>query len=230
MNQQLALAIQFNHRETLTDFFWGENQLLKQSLEQTLEKKGEQFIYLWGTPGSGKSHLLQGCCQYLDNQQPSAYLPLSILEPWGPSSIEGFGQQRLIAIDDIDSIAGDKAWEEALFHLFNRVRDNGQTILLISAQKAPANSSILLPDLRSRLGWGLVFHLAELSDELKIKVLQQAATKRGFTLPDQAALFLIKRCARNMHTLNQLLNRLDEASLVLQRKITVPFIKTILDL
>lgn len=229
MIHQLPLAIQLNHQATLADFCWGENTLLQQQLESSLQGNGERLIYLWGESGCGKSHLLQGCCQYLSQGNHSAvYLPLDFLKEWGTASLEGLEDQAFIAIDDIDTIAADKDWEEALFHLYNRVRDNGKTILLIAGKKSPSALTIQLPDLRSRLAWGLVLYINELSDELKIIALQQHALKRGFELPKTVALFLINRCARSMHALYQILDRLDEASLAAQRKITLPFVKSIL--
>lgn len=230
MNRQLALAIQLNDEATLADFCWGSNALLQQQINSSLAGEGERLFYLWGGTGSGKSHLLQACCQALNNNASAIYLPLQILKEWGPESIEDLGEQTLIAIDDIDAIAGDRGWEEALFHLYNRIRDNGKTILVISARQPLALLPIQLADLRSRLAWGLVVQLNELTDEDKIRTLQQYATKRGFELPAPVGQFLINRCARNMHDLHQLLDQLDKASLAAQRKITVPFVKVILDL
>lgn len=228
MNKQLALAIQLNYQASLDNFCWGENTLLKQQLEQTIQERGERLIYLWGTPGCGKSHLLQGCCQAYKDHSASVYLPLDILKEWGPDSIEGMANHALIVIDNIDAIAGISHWEEAIFHLYNQVRDKEKGILLISSQYAPLASPIQLPDLRSRLAWGLVIQLKELNDDLKISTLQLQAQKRGFNLPHGVALFLVNRCARNMHDLQQILDLLDEASLAAQRKITVPFVKSIL--
>lgn len=230
MNHQLALAIQLNDEATLADFCWGDNTLLKQEINKTLVGQGERLFTIWGNPGSGKSHLLQACCQAMATQAAAIYLPLQILKEWGPQTIDGLAEQSLIAIDDIDSIASDSVWEEALFHLYNKVRDNDKTILLIASKQSLSSLSIKLPDLRSRLAWGLVTQLNELSDELKIKSLQQHANKRGFDLPTSVGQFLIKRCARNMHDLHHILDLLDKASLAAQRKITVPFVKTILSI
>lgn len=231
MSRQLALAIQLNDEATLADFCWGDNALLHQQLHQALNGQGEKMIYLWGTTGSGKSHLLQACCQAASaNQQSAIYLPLQTLKEWGPDVLEGMDEQSWICIDDLDAIATHAIWEEALFHLYNRVRDNGQTTLIISGKLPPANMPVRLPDLQSRLSWGLVIQLNELSDEDKINTLKLHASKRGFELPTSVGQFLINRCARNMHDLNTLLNRLDEASLRAQRKITVPFVKDVLGL
>ncbi|AHE68271.1 DnaA regulatory inactivator Hda [Legionella oakridgensis ATCC 33761 = DSM 21215] len=228
MNQQLALAIQLNDEATLADFCWNNNVMLHQQLQNILNGCGERMLYLWGNSGSGKSHLLQACCQAVNSSDSAIYLPLHSLQQWGPQVIDGIGGQTLIGIDDIDAIAADKAWEEAVFHLYNRARDNDETILIMTGKTSPAKLPLHLADLRSRLGWGLVIQLNELNDEDKIKTLRIRANKRGFDLPSSVGRFLLNRCARNMHDLLILLNRLDEASLIAQRKITIPFVKNIL--
>lgn len=230
MNKQLALAIKLNDEATLTDFNWQNNELLQQQLNTIMRFTGERLLYLWGPTGSGKSHLLQACCQAVNTTQSAIYLPLSILKEWGPQTIEGIEDQALICIDDIDSVAHDSAWEEALFHLYNRIKDSEKSLLIISGNQSPTMISINLPDLRSRLAWGLVIQLNELSDEAKISTLQLHAAKRGFDLPASVAQFLLNRCSRNMHDLHQLLNRLDDASLAAHRKITIPFAKDILSI
>lgn len=229
MSQQLTLAMPLNHTATLAEFIWGENTLLQQQLSLSLYQGGERFFYLWGEASVGKSHLLQALCQAMTEAGKSAaYLSLSLLNEWGPDSIEGLEHHDLLAIDEIDAIAGKPDWEEALFHLYNRLRDQGKTVVLIAGRTTPAASAIAMPDLRSRLAWGLIFQMKELSDALKLRALQQHAQKRGFHLSEDAGLFLISRSARNMHALHDILNRLDKASLEAQRKITIPFIKAVL--
>ena len=228
MNQQLALAIQLNHEATFTDFLWGDNALIEQELQKTLHGRGERFIYLWGIAGSGKSHLLQACCQAVSMSHSAIYLPLHTLKEWGPEVLDGIEDQTFIGIDDIDAIASDRSWEEAIFHLYNRVRDNEQTTLIITGSTPPTHTLLQLPDLRSRLSWGLVLQLNELPEHDKVRSLILQAKKRGFELPVSVIQFLLNRSARNMHDLHDLLNRLDEASLAAQRKITIPFVKHIL--
>jgi DnaA family protein len=228
MNKQLALAIKLNDEATLADFNWGHNQLLKQQLNNMLALKDERLLYLWGAKGSGKSHLLQASCQAINSTESAIYLPLNLLKEWGPQSIEGLEEQTLVCIDDIDAIADDPAWEEALFHLYNKIKDMDQSFLIISGNQIPTTLPIKLADLRSRLSWGLVIHLLELNDEDKINTLKLHALRRGFDLPESVGQFLLNRCSRNMHDLHQLLNHLDDASLAAQRKITIPFVKDIL--
>lgn len=225
MNKQLALAIKLNNEATLADFNWGNNKLLQQQLNRMLTLKEDRLLYLWGGAGSGKSHLLQASCQAVNLTQSAIYLPLNLLKEWGPQTIEGLEEQALVCIDDIDAIAQDSAWEEALFHLYNKIKDLDQSLLIISGNQSPTTLGIKLPDLRSRLSWGLVIQLMELSDEDKINTLKLHALRRGFDLPESVGQFLLNRCSRNMHDLQQLLNRLDDASLAAQRKITIPFVK-----
>lgn len=230
MNKQLALAIKINDEATLADFNWENNGLLQQQLHHMLTLKEDRLLYLWGTKGSGKSYLLQACCQAINSTQSAIYLPLTLLKEWGPQAIEGLEDQALVCLDDINAIAHDPAWEEALFHLYNKIKDGEKGLLIISADQPPAKSPVKLADLRSRLGWGLVIQLNELSDEEKVNTLKLHASKRGFDLPESVGHFLINRCSRNMHDLHQLLNRLDDASLEAHRKITIPFVKNILNI
>lgn len=228
MNKQLPLAIQLNDDATFADFCWDENALLKAQLENMLQQGSERFLYLWGNEGSGKSHLLQACCKALSSDESAIYLPMALLKEAGPEILEGLESSDLVCIDDIDHMAKDALWEEALFHLYNRIRDNGHSRLILSGQKPLKALGIQLPDLLSRLSWGLVIEVHELSDEAKIKSLKDRALKRGFELSDPVGQFLLKRCARNMHDLYKHLNALDEASLSAQRKLTIPFVKSVL--
>lgn len=229
LNQQLALAIHLNDEATLADYCWAGNLLLAQQIEYSLSGQGERFLFLWGPNGCGKSHLLQACCAATLTSQTAIYLPLQMLKEWGADSIDGLDSHNLVAIDDIEQVALDKAWEEQLFHLYNRLRDNGQT-LIISASCPPAQLKIGLADLRSRLCSGLTIQIHELSDEEKINTLMARAHQRGFVLSTAVAQFLVTRNVRNMHDLTEILNRLDEASLAAQRKITIPFVKETLGL
>ncbi len=229
MNHQLALAIQRNDEATFKDYCWGENVQLQKELYAALSNTGERFIYLWGAMGAGKSHLLQACCQHLGPHQPSIYLPLDTLKTWDPSILSELETHNLFCIDELDVIAGLPDWEEALFHLYNRIRDDEKSTLIIASRTSPRHTDIALPDLQSRLSSGLIMHVEELSDADKARTLSLEANRRGFELSQSVAQFLVHRSARNMHDLHNLLDQLDHASLVAQRKITIPFVKTTLN-
>ena len=228
MIHQLPLSISFNQKTALSNFYWNDNAILKQQFDWLIQNKGEPLLYIWGNRGSGKSHLLQGSCDAISKLGIDvAYLPLELLKKWGPSTIDGVEHQSFIAIDGLEHIAGDPAWETALFHLYNKAQENEKTTLLVAATQSPLLLPFCLPDLRSRLASGLVIYLKELPDILKMTVLQEYAKQRGFILSKAVAHFLMNRCERNMHKLVQLLNQLDDASLAAQRKITIPFVKSI---
>jgi len=228
---QLPLPIHQSDDETLENFYAENNLLLLNSLQKNFLQLHQQFFYLWGNKGSGKSHLLKGVCQhYLAQQRPALYVPLNKAQYFSPAVLENLEQQALVCLDDLQAVIGNAEWEVAIFDLINRVRETGRTLLIMSADQSPVNLPVQLPDLASRLTWGEVYQLTPLNDHQKIEVLQKAAYQRGIELPDETANFLFKRLERDMKTLFNALEKLDQASLQAQRKLTIPFVKEILAL
>ncbi|MBI3775280.1 MAG: DnaA regulatory inactivator Hda, partial [Gammaproteobacteria bacterium] len=154
-------------------------------------------------------------------------LPMRDATLWSPEVLEGLERCALVCVDDVDAIAGLSIWEEALFHLYNRITEQGHCLVL-SACAAPAELKLQLPDLASRLAWGLVLHLEALAENDKLVALQLRAQQRGFELPNDVAQFLLRRCPRDTPSLFALLDRLDEASLAAQRKLTIPFVRKLI--
>lgn len=155
--------------------------------------------------------------------EPAVYLPLAQLLDRGVEVLDYLAQYELVCIDDLHVIAGKADWEEAMFHLFNRLRDSGRRLLL-AASASPRELPIKLPDLKSRLTLALVFQMRGLSDEDKLRALQLRASRRGLHLTDEVGHFILTRGARSMSALFDLLERLDQASLQAQRKLTIPFL------
>ena len=152
------------------------------------------------------------------------YLPLAEVVEYGPALLDNLEQCELVCLDDLDAVAGRSDWEEALFHLFNRLRDSGRRLLL-AASSSPRELPVQLADLQSRLTLALVFQLQSLSDEDKLRALQLRASRRGLHLSDEVGRFILTRGERSMSALFDLLERLDQASLQAQRKLTIPFLK-----
>ncbi len=225
VHPQLPLSIGLKDSATFENFYAVDNEVVLQSLQQG----NDRMIYLWGPAGCGKSHLLQALCRAVAAEGLSpVYLPLQELISLTPELLHGLEQQALIAIDDIQVVAGLSEWEEALFHLYNRVRERDQR-LVVSASVAPAGLALTLPDLTSRLGWGPVFQLATLTDTDKRAALLMRARRRGLEMGSEVADYLLRRCPRDMDSLFNLLNRLDQASLAAQRRLTIPFVRDLLD-
>ena len=207
----------------------GRNQQALQHLQKIVSGGDHKNVYLWGQAGTGKSHLLQALCTAAAKAQLNiAYIPLAEADELSPQMLQGLEHLALVCLDDIDSIAGNDEWEHAIFHLYNQLRDV-QTPLLITAQHSPKGSPIGLADLKSRLAWDHVYHLQTLDEKHSLQALQSRAQSRGFDLPDEVAAYLLKRVARDMHNLFQLLDKLDNASLVAKKKLSIPFVKTLLD-
>ena len=215
---QLPLQIKLNDAATFANFYAAGNEELVSLLKQGTEP----YIYIWSAEAAGKTHLLQSVC--LASEKQSIYLPLGEFEQLSPEILDGLEQYNVICLDDINAIAGQLEWEEALFHLYNRVKEAGGHLRV--AGTATVNQlSIKLPDLVSRLNWGPVFHLHSLTDEQKAKALKMRASLRGFDMSDEVANYLINHYPRDMHNLFAILDRLDEATLQAQRRLTIPFIK-----
>lgn len=225
---QIPLNIQLRDDSTLESFYVGDNTQVFQAMMDLAEGLGESFIYCWGAVGAGRTHLLQATCHaVIEAGRPAAYIPLRELNNLEPSLLQGLESLSLVCLDDVQWIAGNAAWEEALFHLFNRIRAvNGR--LLISANVSPLHIALKLPDLKSRLAWGVVYQLHALSDEQKWHALALRAKCRGLQLNKTVSQFLLSRCSRDMAQLFQYLENLDKASLTEQRRLTIPFVKQVL--
>lgn len=229
LSTQLPLNIRIQDDTTFESFVVGENRAGVAWL-QAMASGHEQYAYIWGESGVGRSHLLQAVCHAVGEQGHAAlYLPLAHRQEWSLALLEDLESLQVVCLDDIDLVAGEPSWEEALMHLYNRLRD-GTCGLVVSGHLPPSDLPIQLADLRSRLACGNVFYVKPLSDAKKIEALQAKAEKRGFSLPSDVALFLFKRTSRDTGELFSLLNRLDEASLRAKRRLTIPFVKEALEL
>lgn len=226
---QLVLDIKLRHDATFENFLAGNNLEIVSALQLAAQGEGEKNYYCWATKGCGLSHLLQATCQLASvNNYQAIYLPLAELKVFGTNILDGIESLDLVCIDDLQLIAGDQEWEEALFHGFNRLRDAGK-FLILGSHVAPNKVPVQLKDLLSRLQAGFCFHLKELDDHNKIILLQQDAKRRGFELSQEIAKYLINHYPRDMSTQLNILQKLDLVSLQKKHKVTLPFVKSTLN-
>lgn len=225
--QQLPLGIRLNPGVNFDNFVTGPNGEALTGLIANIEGTGQEpFIYLWGETDTGKTHLLQASCQKADSLgQAAAYIPLRQHGELPPEVLQGLEQMDLVCLDDVEAISGNAPWEQALFNLFNNLRNQGGR-LLVSADCSPTHLQLSLPDLASRLSWGLSYRLQPLSEADKLHTLITAAEGRGLQLPKETASYLLRRVPRNMRSLLKLLAELDRASLAAQRRLTIPFVRS----
>jgi DnaA family protein len=226
---QLPLGLTLRESARFASYFPGRNQEAVNSLRVSAEGLGDSPVYLAGAPGLGKTHLLQAACQQAaEAERTSVYLPLGHLPVLSPVMFEGLECMDLVCLDDLDAIAGHADLEHGLFDLFNRLRDSGGT-LLVTAGKRPDQSGIQLADLVSRLCWGVTYVLKPLDEETLCAAITYRARARGLELPEETARFLLRRFPRDLASLCDLLDRLDQASLIARRRLTIPFVKAALD-
>lgn len=233
---QLTLSVQLPDDETFCSYLSESNysvvSQLKLFIEQSQVTKLNQpnSFYLFGLTGVGKSHLLHACTAYAAQaHKTSVCLSCAELLLLSVEVLEGLEQIDVICLDDIQLIAGNTLWQQAIFDLYNRVLEQNNC-LLISGDQSAAQLGLNLPDLISRLSWGLTEQIKPLDDDEKVTALQYRASKRGLTLSSEAANFLLNRLSREMGNLIASLDTLDKASIREQRKITIPFIKNVLNL
>lgn len=227
--RQLALDIHLADHAVFDCFHPGPNAVAVASLQGAVGGEGPAIIWIWAGPESGRSHLLQASvAQAHERGAATAYLPLAELRDLSPAILDGMATLDVLALDDVGAVAGDAGWERALFRLYEGLVPRGGR-LLIAAETPPAQAGIALADLSSRLSAGAVFRLERLSDAECLLALQRRAAWRGFALPDETAEFLLTRVERSTGSLFRLLDRLDRASLAAQKRLTIPFVRSVLE-
>lgn len=220
--RQLLLEWDVAQPQTLDNFVVGRNQelaaLITKISQQAELSLDQRFIMIWGEAGSGKSHLLHA----LKEQTNALYLTADS----AVSDHQFSDDCHLYLIDDCDALNPEA--QIAAFALFNQIREVGG--VLITTATHPPGQLQLREDLRTRLGWGLIYQLHGLSDEEKIAALSLSAEARGLHLSTGVIPYLLTHFRRDMQSLSAMLNALDRYSLETKRAITVPLLRELLEL
>lgn len=223
--RQLGLNIQLKDWAIFDSYLSGDNQDVVTYLKRLFDEN-DSVAWLWGPKAVGKTHLLQAACACFD-PRGSVYIPCNAGSGIEPKVLSGLAELGLVCLDDIQAIAGDSDWELAIFGLFNELQDQGGR-LLIASESPPSKLQFEMADLSSRLSWGPVFRIKSLTDDQRTQALALRAQMRGFELPEETSNFLLRRYSRDTGRLFELLDRLDVASLAAQRRLTIPFVKSVL--
>ncbi len=185
----------------------------------------EKQLYLWGEAGSGKSHLLTAACRSVTEAGLRvAYVPGELANQ--PSALEGLEACSLVCIDDLQRL--DHGSEADLFHCINRCRA-ADTRLLFAADRAVERLGLMLPDLATRLNWGPVFHIEPLAGVEILDALRREFEQRSLLASDEVLSWIVRRFPRDMRAMKELVDQLDQASLSEQRRLTVPFVRQVVD-
>lgn len=224
---QIPLQLEPRRPDRFEDFIAGPNQSTLAAVQALLDEPGAS-LFLSGPQGSGKSHLLNALCHAAREQGLAAfYIALKRLPQEAAAGLEGLQVLDLVCVDDLDCVAGDPVWEEALFRCFNQVRAaNGR--LLVSSSAALSTMQFHLPDLASRMAWGVRQQLQIPNDEGKLEILQQCAHSLRIEVPQDVQKYLLKHGKRDMASLLAVLEQLKDAAFSDKRKITVPLARRVL--
>ena len=226
---QLVLDLKLRESYSFNNFIAGDNKLLIDLLRQMSSAYGEQQLVIWGDEFTGKSHLLQAVCQAAAAEKlTTTYLPLKQIIQCSVEALEGLEKIDIVCVDDVQMVSQKPDWQKNIFDLINRMREAGKRLVFASSLP-PNEMDISLEDLRSRLNWGPVIKIKPLTDEQKQQALQLRAESRGFELPDNVASYILNNFSRDMPGLFEKLEQLDQLSLQQQRRLTVPFVKTVFE-
>jgi DnaA family protein len=231
--EQLALNLRLRDASSFENYVAARNREAVERLQrsvQTLDNTPHlpaSWLVLWGEPGIGKTHLLEAACRAAQEQgYAPLYVPLAEQARLTTALLEDAEQAPLVCVDDVDAVAGDAAWEAALFALYERLRAHGG-MLVLAARISPAAIGLKLADLATRLAAGLVYQLQPLTDAEKVAALRLRAQRRGLEMTEEVANYLLTRFPRDMHSLFALLDKLDSATLAAQRRLTIPFLRAL---
>ena len=223
---QLPLPLRLAPQATFDSFFAADDKA-REVAHLLQHLRHSQVIWIWGGPGSGKSHLLQATCAHW-NARGRRVIYWDLATADAAAALAGMEALDVVVLDNVAAVIGDGAAEQALFRLHNELLAQ-DGCLVLAAAAGPAELTAQLPDLASRLAAALVYRLPSLDEQAQLEILTLRANKNGLELAPPAARYLVNRVDRNMASLCAWLDTLDHASLASQRsRLTVPFIRGVL--
>ncbi|NOQ37226.1 MAG: DnaA regulatory inactivator Hda [Methylococcaceae bacterium] len=226
---QFPLQFEFQANQGFNTFFPASNQEIMTELQELVSGAGEQQIFLYGEDGFGKSHLLQACCQLAHKKGMSPfYYPFNKKNLPTLSMFEGLEEVELVCFDNVSEITGDLDWEQTFLNFLNQHLENNNRLVL-AARSHPQDIAVKLPDLKNCLNAGLALKLEPLEETEIVEALIYKASYMGITISRKVGHFLVTHYASDMPSMWVLLGQLDKATLSAQRKLTIPFLKQILE-
>lgn len=226
MPKQLAFNLRLRDGSSFENFHGGENREALDCLRRLLAdpRREPASLYLWGERASGKTHLLEAACRWAQAQGAAAfYLPLAAPE-MRPAVLEAAEHFFVICLDDVQHVAGNTAWEAALFASYELARATGAR-MVAAASAPPGAAGFKMPELITRFGWGPVYQLRVLNDSDKLDAIRLRARNRGIDVPRDVARYILHRYPRDLASIFALLERIDTAALASRRRITIPFLR-----
>jgi DnaA family protein len=226
--KQIALPLSLDRQFSFDNFVSEGAELILSNLRALILGDGEIQIGLWGAAATGKTHLLNACADFArSNGIPMQIYDATQLSQCDAGEFEGFSHCDVLAIDNLDALAGNSEWEACFYQVINRCRD-GEYRFLFSLTDRPENLSARLDDFRSRLQWGLLLQLPTIGDNEIRQIIRKRASLLGIELSEEVISYLMTRHARDLAEQISILQHLDGVSLSQQRKVTIPLVRQVL--
>lgn len=226
---QIPLPLSFDKRFSLDNYIAENSAYIQLHLKALFDETGEPLVGVWGGIDSGKTHLLNACAHYARHCEIAFHLfDASQLLEANPNNFSDFPVGCVVGVDNLDLLAGNRLWEEQFYQLINRVKSS-ELRFIFSLSRQPRDTGFRLPDLKSRLMWGLLIALESPDDEQLMSILKQRARLLGLTLSNEVVSYLLSHYSRKLSDQMKLLYQLDHASMTSQRKITIPLIRETCD-
>jgi DnaA family protein len=226
--EQLVFDINRFYPANFDDYYLARDCQAIDILTACLHAEADPVVFLFGRAGVGLSHLLQASCDAMQRRRQSAlYLPAASLLQQGCDLLEGLEHLSLFCLDDVELVVGNAVFEQALFHFYNRMRDQGHR-MIFAAHQPLASLSFCYPDLQTRLAWGVQYEVKPLEDHDKVRFIQNYAASHAFTISQDVAVYMVNHLSRDMARLKGLIIQLGQASLKAQHRVSIPFLKAYL--
>ena len=225
---QIPLALNIGDKATFENFWTGHNTELVAAIKASVLTGGPRLLFFYGASSAGKSHLLFSAIRLAQEEIVNAsYLSLDD-QNVSPEMLEVIDVEHLVCIDNLQRWAGNEVHERALFTLFEQARHHGGQ-LLVCASQPPEQCGFKLADLISRLSSGLVYPLQELSEEQQFEAVKMRAANRGLSIADEVVRYMLSRSSRDTGEVFNMLDKIDRASLIEKRRITIPFLQKLIN-
>ncbi len=224
----MPLDLRPDKQQSFENYDGGVNSLTVSMLKKMALSEGESQLFLWGGAGSGKSHLLQACCNLrLQHGGDATLVALSSASAASVLDDDRLQDADFVCVDEVERAAGHAQLEMLLFNLINSIRSSGGRLVL-AGEKPPHQLGVALPDLLSRLGWGPVLRIDPMSEGALMVRICSRADAFGMRLSEEVAQYIVRRYPRDLKALESLLERLHQDSMVERRALTIPYVTQVI--
>lgn len=222
-HNQIPINFSFCNAKTLDNYISGENKHLIKALKEFAKNNHGQLIYLFGEKSTGKSHLCKAVFDIIEDTK-------ILVNQHNFETLSDIDLQNInyLILDDFEIILEKGNNEDTLFYYINEFIISKKS-LLISSINSTEQITFTKKDLKSRLTSNLIFNIKEISDERKVEVLKNITEDIGWTIEEKVCQYIMYHYRRDLFFLCNVLKSIDENSLALKKKVTIPFVKSIIE-